>query len=54
MKCIEIATWNRRLNTIDGFCGFWISLQHPTHYCKFHINPLTTTWTSIKNTFETF
>jgi hypothetical protein len=22
MKCIELATWNRRLDTIDGFCGF--------------------------------
>ncbi len=19
-KCIELATWNRRLDTIDGFC----------------------------------
>jgi hypothetical protein len=31
MKCIELATWNRRLDTIDGFCGFQISTQHPTH-----------------------
>jgi hypothetical protein len=30
-KCIELATWNRRLDTIDGFCGFQISLQHPIH-----------------------
>jgi hypothetical protein len=22
MKCIELATWNRRLDMIDGFCGF--------------------------------
>ncbi len=23
-KCIELATWNKRLDTIDGFCGFQI------------------------------
>jgi hypothetical protein len=22
MKCIKLATWNRRLDTIDGFYGF--------------------------------
>ncbi len=22
MKCIELATWNMRLDMIDGFCGF--------------------------------
>jgi hypothetical protein len=22
MKCIKLATWNRRLDIIDGFCGF--------------------------------
>ncbi len=53
MKCIELATWNRRLDTIDGFCGFQISPQHLTHQCKFDINPSSTTWTSIKNAFET-
>jgi hypothetical protein len=31
MKCIELATWNRRLDMVDGFCGFQISPQHPTH-----------------------
>ncbi len=41
-KCIELATWNRRLDTIDGFCGFQISLQHPIHQCKFDINPSST------------
>ncbi len=53
MKCIELATWSRRLDTIDGFCGFQISCQHPIHQCKFDINPSSTTWTSIKNAFET-
>jgi hypothetical protein len=24
MKCVELATWNRRLDTIDGFCEFHI------------------------------
>jgi hypothetical protein len=51
-KCIEIATWNRRLNMIDGFCGFHISPQHPTHQCKFDISPSSTTWTCIKNASE--
>jgi hypothetical protein len=37
-KCVELATWNRRLDRIDKFCGFQISLQHPTHQCKFDIN----------------
>jgi len=37
-KCTELATWNRRLDRIDEFCGFQISLQHPTHQCKFDIN----------------
>ncbi len=48
MKCIEFATWNRRLDTIDWFCGFQISPQHPTHQCKFDISPSSTTWTDIK------
>jgi len=52
-KCIEIATWNRRLDMIDGFSGFLISPQHPTHQCKSHISPSSTTWTSIKNVFKT-
>jgi hypothetical protein len=52
-KCIEIATWNRRLDMIDGFCGFLISPQHPTHQCKFDISPSLTTWTSINFFFET-
>jgi hypothetical protein len=52
-KCIEIATWNRRLDMIDGFCGFLISPQHPTHQCKSDISPSSTTWTSIKNAFKT-
>jgi DNA polymerase III epsilon subunit-like protein len=37
-KCIKLTTWNRRLDTIDGFRGFQISLQHPIHQCKFDIN----------------
>jgi hypothetical protein len=41
-KCIELATWNRRLEMINGFCGFQISHQHPIHQCKFHINPSST------------
>jgi hypothetical protein len=41
-KCIELATWNKRLDMIDGFCGFQISLQHPIHQCKFDINPSST------------
>jgi hypothetical protein len=49
MKCIELATWNRRL---DGFCELQISPQHPTHQCKFDINPSLSTWTTIKNVFE--
>jgi len=52
-KCIELATWNKRLDTIDGFCGFQILVQHPTHQCKFDISPSSTTWTGIKNAFET-
>jgi hypothetical protein len=39
-KCIELATWNRWLDRIDGFCGFQISPQHPTHQCKFDITPV--------------
>ncbi len=38
---------------IDGFCGFLISPQHPTHQCKSDISPSSTTWTSIKNAFKT-
>jgi hypothetical protein len=30
------------LDTIDGFCGFQISLQHPIHQWKFDINPSST------------
>jgi hypothetical protein len=31
-KCIELATWNRRLDKIDGFCEFKISAKHPIHH----------------------
>jgi len=51
MKCIELATWNRRLDTIDGFCGFQISVQHATHQCKFDISSSSTTWTSRTKCF---
>jgi hypothetical protein len=51
MKCIELATWNKRLDTIHGFCGFQISFQYPIHQCKFDINPSSTTWTYIKKCF---
>jgi hypothetical protein len=37
-KCIELATWNRRLDTIDGFCEFKISVEHPIpHYIIMHM-----------------
>ena len=26
IKCVELATWNRRRDSIDGFCGFKILL----------------------------
>jgi hypothetical protein len=41
-KYIELATWNRKLDTIDGFCGLQISPQHLIHQCKFDINPSAT------------
>jgi hypothetical protein len=41
-KSIKLTTWNRRLDTIDGFCGFQISPQHLIHQCKFTINPSST------------
>ena len=52
-KCIELATWNRRLDTIDGFCGFKISSDHQSHQCMFDMKPSASTWDSIKDAFET-
>jgi len=48
-KCIELVAWNRRLDTIDGFCGIGILVKHPTHHYAFNINVLSTTWPNIKN-----
>ncbi len=31
-KCIELATWNKRLDTIDDFFEFKISAEHPIHH----------------------
>jgi hypothetical protein len=52
-KCIELATWNRRLDTIEGFCGFKVSSEHPTHQCTFDLSPSASSYASIVNAFET-
>jgi hypothetical protein len=52
-KCIELAAWNRRLDTIDGFCGIGILVKHPTHHYAFNINVSSTTWPNIKDVFDT-
>ena len=51
-KCVELATWNRRGDNIDGFCGFKISSDHQAHECMFAMTPSASTWDTIKDAFE--
>ena len=51
-KCVELATWNRRGDYIDGFCGFKVSSNHHVHECMIGITPSVSTWDSIKDAFE--
>ena len=51
-KCIQVATWNRRLDTIDGFCGLKGS-EGINHKCSFNSSPSAQSFDLIKTTFET-
>ena len=51
-KCVELATWNRRGDNIDGFCGFNVSSNHHVHECMIGMTPSASTWNSIKDAFE--
>jgi hypothetical protein len=38
-KCVELATWNRKKDYINGFYGFKESSNYQTHECMFDMIP---------------
>jgi hypothetical protein len=49
--CIALATWNRRTDCIDGFCGPKATPEVP-HLCSFDCNPSAGTYETIKAAFD--
>jgi hypothetical protein len=50
--CIALATWNRRTDCTDGFCGLKIA-NGVSHSCTFDCNPSAATYESIRDAFAT-
>jgi hypothetical protein len=48
---IRIATWNRRLDVIEGFCGK-LAVGDDAHKCTFDCQPSSSTFESITQAFQ--
>lgn len=48
---IRLATWNRRLDVNEGFCGK-IAVEGESHKCSFDCRPFAATYESIMQAFS--